>query len=235
MRLYSARFALLPVLGFGFMGASLGLLLSQKVSFKEFAKYAFSHAALLFGIFGLYLLNGFKIIDHFAEEQTPIPLQFMNLGLQICTIAVLAWLFDYASPKKREKRLKRVKFLERFNNSSLSIFVLEPFIASALYLGYHSVFGDFSENFIVVISFMINLGAIWYVILRFWQKVNYKGSCEWIVKNGKQWIANWSLWNKLISDSQEKQRNLFYLTKRNTQKPISITTPLYEINGYNQH
>lgn len=233
MRLYSSRFALFPVLGFGFMGASLGLLLSQKVSFKEFAKFAFSHAGLLLGIFGLYLLNGFKVIEHFADEQTPIPLQFMNLGLQICTVAVLAWLFDYADPVKREKRLKRVKFLQQFNRNSLSIFVFEPFVASALYLAYRSVFGEFSDNFTIVVSFMINLGAIWFLILRFWKKVNYKGSCEWIVSNGKRWIAKWAVWHKVLSDSAKIKHKL--IEKNEKPQKMVYFTPYNEINVINRH
>ncbi|MCF2140266.1 MAG: hypothetical protein K9W44_09460 [Candidatus Lokiarchaeota archaeon] len=232
MRIYPSRFALFPVLGFGFMGASLGLLLSQKVSYKEYAKYAFGYAGLFLGIFGLYLLNGFKIIPHFAEEMTPMPLQFMNMGLQIITISVLVWIFDYSKGRKQQKRLKRVKFLKIFSNSSLSIFVFEPLVASGLYLGYLSVFGDFSNNFAIVVSFMINLGFIWYFLLRLWRYVNNKGSCEWIVVNGKKWLVKLPIFNEfsILSKPNKNQPKI-----ENQQILKIYMTPYNEIQAINRH
>ncbi|MHA1610756.1 MAG: hypothetical protein ACTSYU_01780, partial [Promethearchaeota archaeon] len=168
IRLYSARFAIFPALAFGLMGASMGVILSradhENISFKEFSKFSYSFGGLFLAIFGLYLLNGFEVIPHFAQEFTPMALQFFNLGAQIIVMTVMVRIFDYAPAKKQVKRVHRVRFFKNFNRASLTIFVLEPLVASSLYILYHYVFGDFSDNIVIILSFILNVVLLWYVI-----------------------------------------------------------------------
>ena len=214
LRLYSARFALFPVLAFGLMGASMGVILSrakhENISFKEFSKFSYSFAGLFLAIFGLYLLNGFEVIPHFAQEFTPMALQFFNLGTQMIVMTVMVRIFDYAPPNKQAKRVHRVRFFQNFNRTSLTIFVFEPLVASSLYLAYHAVFGDFSDNFPIIMSFILNVVLIWYVILKLWQKVNFAGSCEWFVQKGNKLLSR-QPFLKRKNKSKEDDHEEFYL------------------------
>ena len=76
------------------MGVILSRAKYENISFKEFSKFSYSFAGLFLAIFGLYLLNGFEVIPHFAQEFTPMALQFFNLGAQMFVMTVLVRIFD---------------------------------------------------------------------------------------------------------------------------------------------
>lgn len=213
MRLYPARFALFPVLAFSLMGASMGILLSQKIPFAKFAKFTFSYAALFIGIFGLYMLNGFDVIKYFADEFAKMPLHFLNLGLQMIVVTVVAYRVDYCSANVQKQRLKRSKIFQNYSNASLTIFVLEPFIASALYLGYRAAFGDFVNSFFLIVSFMVNLVLIWHGLLALWKKAHFKGNCEWVVGKGKQWLSNRRIFNRKNQNHESSETSQIWFNR----------------------
>ena len=215
LRLYSARFALFPALAFGLMGASMGVILSrtehEHISFKQFSKFSYSFAGLFLAIFGLYLLNGFDIIPHFAQEFTAMALHFFNLGMQMIVMTVLVKIFDFAPAKLQARRLKRIRFFQNFNRTSLTIFVFEPLVASSLYIGYRAAFGDFSDNLVLIAGFILNVVFLWYVILKLWQKVNFTGSCEWVVQRGSEWLARQPFLKRKNKSKEEDHESIYVM------------------------
>ncbi|MHA1612650.1 MAG: hypothetical protein ACTSYU_11400, partial [Promethearchaeota archaeon] len=88
-------------------------------------------------------------------------------------------------------------------------------VASSLYILYHYVFGDFSDNIVIILSFILNVVLLWYVILKLWRKVDFVGSCEWIVHKGNQWLSRQPFLKRKNRSKEDDHEELYLLYHEN--------------------
>ena len=131
MRLFAVRFAFFPVFAFGCIGAVFGILMGVGTYARQLAKYSLSIFSIGSGICGIYLLSGFDIISTLASEHTPMMLQSLNLGCQSMMVGALLIFFDY-KPNRLSQSLPLLHLrmiFDRYSATSLTIFVMEPFLS----------------------------------------------------------------------------------------------------------
>ena len=104
----------------------------------------------------------------------------MQLGVYIMIIIILLRLVDLKSEEKQKKITKNLSPVIMFGRASLTIFVLEAFLATIFHVILNLIIpGWNTEPFVVLIFGIFNL-AVWWIILHFWQKIEFKGSVEWM-------------------------------------------------------
>jgi len=95
-------------------------------------------------------------------------------------IIILLRLVDLKSEEKQEKIAKRFSPVIMFGRASLTIFVLEAFLATIFHVILNLINPLWNSEPVVVLIFGIFNLAVWWIILHFWQKIDFKGSVEWM-------------------------------------------------------
>ena len=195
MQIFVVRFAIFPVLAFGAVGAIFGILFAEEKSFKRIRNYGLAIGLTGISIFFIFLFNGFDPIEKFAEEHVPLPLQFLNLGLQVLVVIWQAKLHDYRPAKKAPIRKKSIvgrlsTMFQRYGALSLTIFMLESFISIIYYKITLEITGlsRLDLNIGVALCFEFACILTWFVIVKMWKKHNFKYSAEWMIGKAKKRI-----------------------------------------------
>ncbi len=188
MRFVGARFSLFPSLAFGFVGAVLGLILVQNRPIKTIMKRAFQFGVPCIIIFGLFLISGWDPIPAFALEHTPFPWQLFNIGAEVIVIALLLRIFDFnPSGTAHFPRIRTIT--ARYSNNSLTIFIYEAFLTILLYhlfslLGFQPTLSNMGAT----TMYLLVIQLMWFFVLRWSAKRDYKWSIEWMIKEIKNKI-----------------------------------------------
>jgi len=104
----------------------------------------------------------------------------MQLGTYFMIIILLLNLIDFKPKEKQEKIVKNFTPVMRFGRTSLTIFVLEAFVAAIFHFIYDLIVPGWNGELIMVLLFGVFNLALWWVILLFWEKKEFKGSIEWL-------------------------------------------------------
>ncbi len=189
LRLYAERFAIFPVYAFSLFGAVFGIKLANGENFRNIARYGFITGALLNSVFLFQLLSGFDLVNSFASEMVPIPLQFNVIGSQIITLTILLRIFDFNKKPFPKHRATTHKLLQKYSDVSLTIYILEPTISISVYLLFEKIYGGpIFLNIYMIVLFIGTCVAIWYFIVVNWVKIKNAGSFEWLIYMGKKSI-----------------------------------------------
>ncbi|MHA1720647.1 MAG: hypothetical protein ACTSWX_11820 [Promethearchaeota archaeon] len=203
LAIYASRFAMFPVLAFALVGAAFGVLIAGKVRFKEIFAWIFISGTLFIAAFIIGYLQGFDMIGTFANELVLLPMQCLNIGLQIYLFGICYYFFDVKQLRQRQsedleeknkakvKTNRILKFLRKYSDLSLTIYILEPLIAQSWYLLYYNLHkGSFSTNFPLIMLYLATVVATWFLMIWVWKKINNKYSFEWLMGKGKKVIMN---------------------------------------------
>jgi hypothetical protein len=93
---------------------------------------------------------------------------------------------EYKSTQERVKVAYRTTFLVRFGLLALTIYMLDGLLSELLVRIFRAFLGQdfvFADNVFVSIIFVALVIFIWYVILRIWEKRDFKYSFEWRIVN----------------------------------------------------
>jgi len=188
IRLYASRFAVFPVFAFSLFGGSLGVLIAGDVSFGKFARWTFGLGSGLLGIFIASSIYGFDIIGTYADELLPMQMQCLNLGLMMMLFGGLYYWFDVRTPAKKTKLRS---FFRKYSNLSMTIYILEGFVAQCWYLVFYLLHrGPFSDNLPLIITYLATVLATWQIIVNLWTKIRNWGTFEWLMQKGRNKILN---------------------------------------------
>ena len=207
LRFYAERFAIFPVMSFALFGAGLGILLAQGVSFKKIRNYGLSIASILLAAFGVEMYLGFDIIGAFANEMVLLPMQFLNLGLQMITLIVLLRIIDFRKKPISKQGQKIIAFFGRYSALSLTVYTLEPLTSQLVYMLFSNLYGGpFFMDFPMILLYLQTEVFLWVIITKLWAKVRYIGSFEWLIGKGRKFInskhylvKNFGIWIQNIT------------------------------------
>ena len=169
---------LLPNMGFAFVGAFFGLAFSMRISRKPIVIYGsiFAFISAVIGIIG-YIIYG--DIPYEYSYQTA-PGRAMWLLMAVMTIpTLLIYFFEFEPQDKNPSKF--ILALQRFGRVSLTLYLLESFIVELLLLCVEFIF-PLSNYLAFLAVFGIITIVLISLLLRIWEKGNYAGSAEWLIK-----------------------------------------------------
>ena len=171
-----------PFVGFGIMGAVVGLMLAY-----EFPREFFLRIMYGIGLIALVISVLSSIIFGLPNIYNPVQefeFYMLNLGLQFCVFGYVIDKHDFA-PNRKQVAVKTM-WMRRWGLVSLTSFLMEGIVANLLLIPFRWIFGDLMKNPIFVIAvFGPVLMTIWIQILIRWQFYDFKYSLEWFLA----WIA----------------------------------------------
>lgn len=190
-KLTAGRFRLFPILGFGYAGAVIGAAIHTGGRYKNIRKYAGIFFLITLAMFLLWLWLTDNPIVNVASDDIPVMMQVLNLGAMTFATVLMLGRFDYCKPEKRQRRIERSLWVRKFSIVSLTIYVMEFFLARGVYW----LFEQFWDNAVSLVNqvpvlvwnvtqifvFIIVICLLWIIIVPFWQKVDFMFSLEWFM------------------------------------------------------
>jgi len=174
--LVSPYFPVFPIVAYALLGGIIGISLARDEKKRNITIIWLAFGFALLSI-GNYILISALTRFHFYNYNF---VRFMQLGVYIMIIIILLRLVDLKSEEKQEKIAKNFSPVIMFGRASLTIFVLEAFLATLFHVILNLIIpGWNTEAYVVLIFGIFNL-AVWWIILHFWQKKDFKGSVEWM-------------------------------------------------------
>ena len=178
--LFLGQFGLIPMAAVPFFGVIFGLLLATNSAKRTIIRFGvLSSVGML--VLSLLFIGVFGIPD-LTLPYWPVSMVAFNLMLMIIVTTILISRYEFASRKNRINLVKRTMFLRRFSMITLSMFVFESIIAVLWSRLFMMVFLDpFPFNVGADLLFIACVLGSWYVIARFWEKIDFKYSIEWFL------------------------------------------------------
>lgn len=179
----ASRFGLFPYLSYGFFGAVLGLALAAGVESRQILKYL-SRAILIWLLIGLATL---AIILLIRNIQVSTKMLFVSSGVVCIELGLFLWFmrfslrrFDF-TPSSKPTNSGGLSVIRRFGLLAMTVYILEPFLAAIL----TNIIAMFAgQNWQNSFGWIVGLGLLcaicWHFIIKFWSRVNYSGSFEWL-------------------------------------------------------
>jgi len=172
----SPYFPIFPILAYALLGGIIGLSLARDEKKRNITIIWIVIGFVMLSVGNYILISALTRYSFYNYNFV----RFMQLGVYIMIIIIMIRLIDLKSEEKREKIAKKLSPIIMFGKASLTIFVLEAFLATIFHVILNLIIpGWNTEPFVVLIFGIFNL-AVWWIILHFWQKKDFKGSVEWM-------------------------------------------------------
>lgn len=174
------EFGLLPYLGYGFIGAIFGISIASGGDMKKLSQWSYK-VAICIMIVGALSIVFFDRTDTFGRGCIGSGICLAELGIFILLQFWLMIKMDKSTPEKYEKRRKKTVNIRRFGMLALTVYILEPIVAEVFRKIIDQFLGSEWNNelqYVLLFGFLLLL--FWWMVLKLWQKVGFKGSFEWI-------------------------------------------------------
>ena len=113
-KLVYGRFKIAYTFSFGCMGAFIGYLVASDVNEKKYMRFILLFAAVCFSIFGIAAIIDWTSLLEYASIDTPLMVQFFNLGGQAIVFSLFVRYLDLGSAERKAKVGKRSTWLRRY-------------------------------------------------------------------------------------------------------------------------
>ena len=178
------RHSIFPYAAYGPFGAVFGVMILRNVDKKKFMTFGYLFGSV-FALTGVLLWIPLGIPGLNDPKYQP-NLYVLDIGLLFCLITAFTILFEFRDHKSRVKIAQKTIFVRRYSMATLTIFVFENLTSTGIAQLFNVLFGSFFPAGIVsnkIFGFTIYLPIVfflWHFILKAWEKVNFKGSVEWL-------------------------------------------------------
>jgi hypothetical protein len=174
-----------PNVAFAIFGQVFGIAIALGTPYKPIRNYGYTFGVIFTGI-GItdLIVYGWTISPASIGNTLPFQNQLLNLGILLLLATFLIGYMEYQPSARREKIAKQTVIWRRYGLVALSIFILEGLLSETLKKIYMALLPN--VNFTVInvpaaLGYLIILLALWYLIIRVWEKFEFKGSFEWIL------------------------------------------------------
>jgi hypothetical protein len=173
------RFPAFPMLSYTLIGAIFGIILAEKESW-HFIKYLGISIGVISIAISLFLIPFLGIPDYDVAV-IGVNLNFLNIGIMTLILTLGIWVFELKTYKQKVKLVNKTTWVRRFGMFTLTIFLFEPLIGILVAKFYDYLFPGLIHNIVFgVIVYIPTLILIWSMILRLWEKFDYRFTIEWI-------------------------------------------------------
>jgi uncharacterized membrane protein len=175
---------LLPNIGFAFVGAFFGLAFKMRIPRKPIVIYGsiFVLICTIIGIVGFVILG--DIPYEMTYQTSPGRAMWLLMGVMLIP-TLLIYYFEF-DPKKDRKPNRMQLNVQRFGKVSLTMYLLESFIVELLLFGICLLF-PLSDSLALLALFGVFVIILMSFLLRLWQKANFAGSAEWLIKKATKY------------------------------------------------
>ena len=183
------RFKVSQTFSFGCLGAFMGYLVSNNISIKKFRNFILYFFSFCLVIVGIASIVDWTFFLEYANIDTPVIVQILNLGLEALVFSWFIMRLDMGSPERRAKAGKRTSWLRRFGIVSLTLYTISKWFANQVYLVLLPIMGSpidytgasprLAWNAAQLYLFMGIMFGVWMVILIIWEKLHFILSIEW--------------------------------------------------------
>ena len=174
------EFGLLPYLGYGFIGSVFGISIATGDTYRKFRSLSLLIAFSLI-IAGSISILAFQREDPFGRGCIGSGICLIELGLFILILLWLYKLVDNCDDQKYETRKRRTTNIRRFGMLALTVYILEPLVAETFRKIADALFGaGWNDHLQWVLLFGAFLLGLWWLILKRWERANFRGSFEWL-------------------------------------------------------
>jgi hypothetical protein len=230
------RFKIAYTFSFGCMGAFLGYLVASDVKEKIYMRIIFIFASVCFIIVGIAAIIDWTFLLDYAAMDTPLIVQFFNLGAQAIVFSLFIKNLDLGSSERKAKVGKRTIWLRRYGIVSLTIYTVGRVVADVVFWALEKIMGpalDLSGtprlvwNTVQIYLFILLVFLCWQGILMVWEKLNFVFSMEWIIHYTAVLLRLKKKPNLYIKERLYNPGNLAYhLAIEQKQSEILITNPV---------
>jgi hypothetical protein len=171
-----------PNVGYGFIGAILGVALARGESLKAIKRFGFAVAGCCLLMCAMqFATEGLKPAD-LVSHTLPMKLHHLNMGLMLLMCTWLIAKMEYQSEQRRVILARRTILLRRFSMAALSVFLLEGVVATSMSRAFAYAWDGGAElprNPVMVAAFLAILLVFWDASLRLWERRDFKYGFEW--------------------------------------------------------
>lgn len=208
----------LPNGAYAFLGMAFALIYKKENSkdlVKRYGHYVSLVAFISFVIFLFVMIKQLGdaqaiINELFGYRIQPRTLTFFNISIISLILSALLRYYEYDDHEVYLKKAKKTIWVRRWGMVTLSLYMLDGLVNTFFSKLFHTWFGNY---FLEIDAFMTNVPAIllysliiisfWFILVRSWEKVAFKGSIESLVV----WIGGLFRENK--SQRLNVKKNLY--------------------------
>ncbi len=182
--LIGPRHSIFPFVACGLFGSIFGIMLLRKEEKKKVMVFGYAFG-VIFTVLGFLLWIPLGVPSLIEPKYSP-NLYILDNGLLSCILTLFITSFEYRDIQKRRKIAKKTIFVRRYSMITMTIFVFESPISTGIAQLFNLLFSPILPDGIVknelfgLLVYLPLVFLLWYLILRGWEKVNFKGSIEWI-------------------------------------------------------
>jgi len=179
---------LFPCLSTAFVGAMIGIVVSEKKPSRKLPIIGFIGGLVSMGIGGLLIVLGLPY--SIFNQRTALSTHLIQLGGQVITLVVILRLVEYRAKAYIFAKRRFVRYCRKWGMIALSIYGLEildllPKWTLNLVLGEKTginfLLGTLGYGKMTYALLVATYSIIWYdIVIRLWSRVNFKLSFEWV-------------------------------------------------------
>ncbi|HME53140.1 MAG TPA: hypothetical protein VKM55_13040, partial [Candidatus Lokiarchaeia archaeon] len=176
---------LVPYFSCAAIGAIIAVFINQKAVTPEVLQKLFAWGFIIAGI-GILIgvvLNATNVQPFDIDAESCLGWFLLLLGGETSSTAWLLYMIDFRKKTRVEVFIKRTVTLRRFGLLTLTLWTLQYFMAIPVVIielitGWPALEGNLNEWQLLIVLGLLWL--MWHLILWLWEKVNFKGSFEWM-------------------------------------------------------
>jgi hypothetical protein len=176
-----------PNAAYAIFGEVFGFALAIDAPIKRIRQYGYGFGLGFLGTAIIWMLaTGTKFVlgpDNIGKA-LPFNVHLIDISLMLLLSTFLIDMMEYRDARTRIKIARYTTFLRRYGLIALSIFLLEGLVSITLKKIFYAIWPALDSpiiNFPAVGIYLLTLFAIWYLIIRLWEKVDFKYSFEWVL------------------------------------------------------
>jgi hypothetical protein len=176
-----------PNAAYAIFGEIFGFALAIDAPIKRIRQYGYGFGCsfLLTAIIWMLVTNTkFALGPENIGKALPFNVHLIDISLMLLLSTFLIDIMEYQTPEKRVIIARNTTFLRRYGLIALTIFLLEGLVSISLKKLFYFLWPWLDSpilNFPMVGVYLLTLLAIWYIIARLWEKVDFKYSFEWLL------------------------------------------------------
>jgi len=175
-----------PNVGFAFFGGVFGISIAQKTPIQYIKKYGygFGIAFILLG-FIIFTFTGYNISPELIGTSIPIQFHLLNIGLMLIVTTLIIHKIEYQPIEKKKRIAKKTILIRRFGLVAMTGYTCESLLVVInlkWFLPLWEGTSILAQHFEILILCFMQL-FIWIILLKLWEKKDFKYSFEWLVVN----------------------------------------------------
>jgi hypothetical protein len=183
MPIASGLMPMFPHLAYGCFGAVIGLAIARDENSRNIliALSVIAVSLLVVGLLNYGTYQGLPGLEPFTWSATIeiMARKLLQIGIFFFLFVLGFGLVDFRAQHVSERWVQRTQPIILFGKLALTVYMLEGIMAVTLQRIINLIWPTWNATMVNVLVFGLLNTIVWFVILRVWQRYEFKGSLEW--------------------------------------------------------